>query len=117
MNQHLLMLPGIQPEEFSFLQDLTKNMTEKQQQQFYLLYSGRRKDQQTMLILCLIGVVGFAGIHRLISGDILLGILFLLTAGFCFVGTIIDAVNIKSLTYEYNRKQALEAERMVRMVM
>jgi TM2 domain-containing membrane protein YozV len=117
MNQQLLMMQGLQPDELLLIQDITRDMTENQQQQFFLLYHNKRKDQQTMLLLCLIGLAGFAGIHRIISGDIVLGILFFLTAGFCLVGTIIDAVNIKSIAYEYNRRQAIETAQLVKMVM
>ena len=116
MNQQLLMMQGLQPDELGLIQELTKDMTDAQQQQFYVMYSNKRKDEQTMLLLCLIGLLGFAGIHRLISGDIGLGILYFLTAGLCLVGTIVDAVNIKSLTYEHNRKKAMETAQVVKMM-
>ncbi len=110
------MLPGIQADEIALLQDIMRDMSEAQQQQFFVMYNGKRKEQQTMLLICLAGLIGFAGIHRMISGDVVLGILYFLTAGFCFIGTIIDAVNIKSITFEYNRKEALETAQMVRMM-
>lgn len=113
--QQIMMLPGIQPNELALVQDIMKDMTEAQQQQFLMIYSGKRKDQQTMLILCLVGILGIAGIHRLVSGDVVLGIVYLLTCGFCFIGTIIDAVNIGSLTFEHNRKQAFESAQIVSM--
>jgi TM2 domain-containing membrane protein YozV len=116
MNQQLLMMHGLQPDELVLIQELTKEMTEAQQQQFLMLYNGKRKDQQTMLLLCLIGVIGAAGIHRLVAGDILLGILYLLTGGFCLIGTIIDAININGFTYEYNRKQAIETAQLMKMI-
>lgn len=108
------MLPGIQADEIQLLQEIMSELSSTQQQQFLVIYSGRRKDQQTMLLLCLIGLLGVAGIHRLVAGDIVLGILYLITAGFCFIGTIIDAVNIRSITYEFNRKQAIETAQLVR---
>ena len=114
--QQILMMQGIQANEMALVQDILKDLTEAQQQQFLIMYSGKRKDQQTMLLLCLIGLLGIAGIHRLISGDIVLGILYLLTVGFCFIGTIIDLVNINAITYEHNRKQAIETAQMVRMM-
>jgi TM2 domain-containing membrane protein YozV len=116
MNQQLLMMQGLQPDELALIQELTKEMTESEQQQFLMLYNGKRKDQQTMLLLCLIGLVGAAGIHRLVAGDIALGILFLLTGGFCLIGTIIDAININGFTYEYNRKQAFETVQMMKLM-
>jgi TM2 domain-containing membrane protein YozV len=116
MNQQLLMLPGIAPDELALLQEIMRDMSETQQQQFLVMYSGKRKDQQTMLLICLAGLLGFAGIHRMISGDVVLGILYFLTVGFCFIGTIIDAVNIRTFTYEFNRKQAIETAQMVKVM-
>jgi TM2 domain-containing membrane protein YozV len=117
MNQQLLMMQGLQADELAVLQNVIQGMTSAQEQQFYILYQNKRKDQQTMLLLCLLGFLGFAGIHRLVTGDIALGIIYLLTAGFCFIGTIIDLININSLTFEYNRKQAIETAQMVKMMM
>lgn len=114
--QWLMMLPGLQPDELLMIQSLTKEMTDVQQQQFFALYQGRRKEQQTLLILTLAGFFGIAGIQRFVVGDIALGILYLLTLGFCGIGTIIDLVNIKNMTSDYNQKQAVEAANMVRMM-
>jgi len=116
MNQQLLMMQGLQPDELAVVQQLVSGMSDTQEQQFYMLYHNKRKDQQTMLLLCLLGFIGFAGIHRLVTGDIALGIIYLLTAGFCFIGTIIDLININTLTFEHNRKQALETAQMVKMM-
>ena len=66
-----------------------------------------------ILILTLIGFFGFAGLHRFILGQIGLGILYLLTAGLCFIGTIVDLVNYKSLAYEYNVRIAHETLNMM----
>jgi TM2 domain-containing membrane protein YozV len=108
----LMMLPNVQPEEMMNIQELTRDMSENQKQQFMLFYSNKRKEEQGLMILALIGFFGFAGIHRLTTGDTALGIIYLLTFGLCGVGTIIDLVNIKKITAEYNRKQAIEAARM-----
>ena len=108
----LMMLPNIQPEEMMNIQELTRDMSETQKQQFLLFYSSRRKEEQSLMILALIGFFGFAGIHRFVTGDTALGVIYLLTFGLCGVGTIIDLVNIKKITAEYNRKQAIEAARM-----
>jgi TM2 domain-containing membrane protein YozV len=117
MNQDMLMmLPGIDPEELAVIQSITRDMTEWEQQQFVAFYRGKRKDQMTMLVLTLIGFLGIAGIQRFVVGDTLLGVLYLITFGFCGIGTIIDIINIKSLTFEYNRRQAMEAATMVHMM-
>lgn len=67
--QMLMMLPGIQPNELHLIQSLTNEMTETQQQQFYSLYSGKRKEQQTLLIMTLIGFLGISGIQRFVIGE------------------------------------------------
>ena len=69
-----------------------------------------------ILITALLGFVGFAGIHRFIIGHIGMGILYFFTAGLCFVGTIIDAVNYKDLTLEYNSKMIVETMSMLNMI-
>jgi len=117
MDQQLLMtLQGLQPDELLTIQHLTKDMTPAQQQQFIMFYQGKRKDQQTLLIFTLIGFFGVAGIQRFVIGDILMGVLYLLTFGFCGIGTLVDIININKLTYDFNQKQAVESANMVKMM-
>jgi TM2 domain len=109
-------LPGIQADELLVIQALTKEMSDDQQKQFFALYRGRRKDQQTLMIMTLIGFLGFAGIQRFMVGEIGLGILFFLTMGFCGIGTIIDLINVKKMTSDFNQKEAMETANMVKMM-
>lgn len=102
------MLPGVQQEELIWLQELTRNYSQDNRQKFLALYQGRRKDPQTVLILCLIGLIGPAGIHRFLMNQIGLGILYILTFGICLVGTIVDAVNYQKLAWDYNKNAAME---------
>lgn len=83
-------------------------MNDEQAHMFSQVYRARRKDNQMVLILTLLGFFGFAGLHRFILGQIGLGILYFFTIGLCFIGTIVDLVNYKSLTYEYNMRIAHE---------
>ncbi len=116
-HQQLLMtMPDIQMEELSLLQNLMQNMDDRQKEQFLLFYRTKRKDKQTMLIIAAIGFLGIAGIHRFITGDIGLGILYIFTCGLCFIGTIIDILNIGQITAAYNEKQAVESANLVRMM-
>ncbi len=101
-------LPELEGMELGYIQGILKNMDEEQAALFSQVYRARRKDSQMILVLCLIGFFGFAGLHRFILGQIGLGILYLLTLGLCFIGTIVDLVNYKSLAYEYNVKVAHE---------
>ena len=49
-------------------------------------------------------------IGYLFRGDLLgqigMGLLYLFTAGFCLIGTIIDVVNHKKLAFRYNQLKA-----------
>ncbi|MEX2514225.1 MAG: TM2 domain-containing protein [Cyclobacteriaceae bacterium] len=101
-------LPELEGMELGYIQGILKNMNDEQAGLFSQVYRARRKDSQMILILTLIGFFGFAGLHRFILGQIGLGILYLLTIGLCFIGTIVDLVNYKSLAYEYNIKVAHE---------
>ena len=98
------------------LRDLSSGMTEAQTQKFLMFYKNKRKEVTTMLLLTIIGFFGVAGIQRFVIGEILLGILFLFTAGFCGIGTIIDLINIKRMTGDYNRKEAMESAAMAKMM-
>lgn len=53
-----------------------------------------RKKKIVALILCLLGLFGVAGIHRMYVGKAGSGVIYLLTGGLCLVGTIIDLIAI-----------------------
>ena len=117
MNQQLLqMLPGLQPDELVMIQQLTRDMTDEQQRQFVILYGGKRKNAQTLLVLSAIGFLGVAGLQRFVLGQAGMGILYLLTVGFCGIGTIIDMVNAERMAADYNQRQAIDTANMVRMM-
>jgi len=116
MDPNLLMnLKGISPEEYTYLQQCMNGMSAKQSQHFVMFYTGKRKSPQDILLFTLLGFLGFAGIQRLVLNQVAMGILYLLTLGLCFIGTIVDIVNHNSLTFEYNQKAAFECAHMVRM--
>nr|MBN2278301.1 TM2 domain-containing protein [candidate division Zixibacteria bacterium] len=102
------LLPEIQGEELLYIQGLLKEMSEEKARQFAMIYRMRRRDPQTVLLLTLIGFLGFAGIQRFYVDQIGMGLIFLLTAGLCGIGTIIDIINYKQLSFEYNQRQAFE---------
>lgn len=112
----LMMFPDMDSEELYNLQALMQGMTENEQQQFLAVYKGKRRERMLMLILAIVGFFGPAGIHRLISGDIGLGILYFLTVGLCFIGTIVDIINIREITLKYNLSQATESANMVKIM-
>lgn len=114
--QMLMMLPDLQPDELMLVQNLTKDMTDSQQQQFYTLFKSKRKEKKDLMILTIIGFFGVAGIQRFVVGEVGMGILYLLTIGFCGIGTIIDLVSLDKMVSKYNQKQAMDTANMIKMM-
>jgi len=108
-------LSGITQEELGFLQQATASLAENQQKYFYMIYSGKRKSPQDILIFTIIGFFGVAGVQRFATGQIGLGLLYLFTGGLCVIGTVVDLINHKSIAMEYNKKMAYESFHMAKM--
>jgi TM2 domain-containing membrane protein YozV len=111
------IMPYLNGDEMVYVQGLMKDLDDNQAQQFANVYSYRRKDPQTVLLTCLLGFVGVAGVHRVLLNQIGMGILYFLTAGVCFIGTIIDLINYQRLAFEYNQRQAQQVAIMVKGTM
>ncbi|GAB3541224.1 TM2 domain-containing protein [Pontibacter brevis] len=109
----LHLMPELDPEEMNYIQTLVRDMPDQEAQQFVNIYRTRRRESQLVLITALIGLVGVAGVHRFLLGQIGMGLLYFFTGGLCFIGTIIDAINHKRLAFEYNVK---EAQRVITMM-
>ncbi len=109
MNRILSQMPELELDEAMFIDVLLKNKTDDQIRSFAIIYRGRRRDPMIILVTTLLGFAGFSGIQRFLTNQIGMGILYFFTAGLCLIGTIIDLVNYKSLTLEYNKKVAEEA--------
>jgi TM2 domain-containing membrane protein YozV len=101
-------LPELEGDEAQYVRRLIDEMPEESVKIFAKMYRARRKDPILLLILALIGLFGVAGIHRFFVGHIGMGILYFLTAGLCFIGTIVDMINYRNFAFEYNRKVAQE---------
>lgn len=109
----LLLIPGVEPNELTYLQSLTKDLDEKQIQTFAAFYNSDRKKPDMIMIGGIIGLLGVGGVQRFMVNQVGMGILYFLTAGLCFIGTIIDLVNYKKLAYEYNQEVAHNVMRAV----
>ncbi len=110
----MMQIPAVEPNELAYLQSITQNLPEDKLQLFISLYNGKRKKTETILLCCLLGFVLAGGIQRFVVGHIGMGILYFFTCGLCFIGTIVDTINHKQLTFEYNQQMAIEAMSMVR---
>lgn len=106
-------LPELEGDEAAYISHLIKQMDEETAQKFANVYRARRKDPQIILFTALAGFLGVAGVHRLIIEHIGMGILYLLTGGLCFIGTIVDLINYKNLAFEYNRNVAQEVRSLI----
>lgn len=113
-NNLLMQIPAVEADELNYIQALTKDLTQDKLQLFITIYNGKRKKAETILICCLLGFIAAAGIHRFVLGHIGMGILYLFTGGLCLIGTIVDLVNHKQLTFEHNQQMAVESMNMVR---
>lgn len=111
----LMSLPGITPEEYAYLQQATAGLQEQQLRSFLMVYASRRKQPSDILLLTLLGFLGFAGINRFVLGQVGMGLLYFFTAGLCFIGTLVDVINHRDLTIEYNQRMVFESLQMIRM--
>ncbi len=107
-------LPDLDGEELAYVNMIVAPMTDEQAQQFAMMYRSRRKDPQMILLLTLVGFLGFAGIERFVLNQIGMGILYFFTFGFCMIGIIVDLVNYRTLASEYNQQQAYEVANLMR---
>ena len=108
------IMPQLEGQEMTFVQGLIKDMSDNVAQQFATSYLSQRKDPTTLLILTLLGFIGIAGINRFLTGQIGLGILYLLTGGVCLIGTIVDLIKYKDIAFQANQKIAQQVAVMVR---
>jgi len=108
MAKVIKVLPEITGDEMIYIQRLIADFDDDKARTFATVYRARRKDPLLILILCLLGFFGVAGIHRMITNQPGLGILYLFTIGLCFIGTIVDLINYQKITFEFNQKSANE---------
>ena len=52
------------------------------------------KEKSLALVFAILGIFGVAGIHRFYVGKIWTGILWFITLGWFYIGTIVDIVTI-----------------------
>jgi len=117
MAKILEILPELQGEEMVYVQGLIKDFDEEKGRMFAAAYRGRRKEPNLILITTILGFFGIAGVQRFLINDIGMGILYLLTFGLCWIGTIVDLVNYQKIAFEFNQKMANEVAMMIKASM
>lgn len=106
-------LPELEGDEAAYVGKLLQPYSNEKASKFASVYRARRKDPQTVLLLTLIVFLGFGGINRFYLNQIGMGILYIFTAGLCLIGSVVDIINYKDLTFEYNRKVANEVRSII----
>jgi TM2 domain-containing membrane protein YozV len=114
MKRTLKYIPEAKGNELYYLEGILEKIDDAQAEDFANVYRTRRRDPQMILLTALLGFVLIAGIHRFLTNNIGLGILYVFTGGLCLIGTIVDAVNYDKIAFEYNRRIAEEVMSMVR---
>ena len=107
------LIPALEGEELVFLQNFTNELSEEKLQTFIAVYNGKRRKADQILLGCILGFICVGGIQRFMVGQNGLGILYLFTGGLCLIGTIVDTINYKKLSFEYNQQMARESMAML----
>jgi TM2 domain-containing membrane protein YozV len=107
-------IPELEGNELATVAALLKELTDEQATYFAQGYRGKRKDSSTVLLLNLLGFVFLAGVHRFYLGQTGMGVIYLVTGGFCFVGTLIDIFTHKDMVETYNMAKATETALFVK---
>lgn len=99
-------IPMASDTELAYLKKAFDNMSAEDAERFTAVYSPQRRDYTLMLVLTIIGFFGLGGLQRLAVNQIGMGVLYILTFGLCYIGTIVDLINLKDITNNYNTEVA-----------
>ena len=101
---HLIhSLPELSREERSYIEGILGQLPREHAEAFVVRYRVRRKDPQTVLLASFIGLFACPGFQRFWLGETGMGLLFLFTAGFLAMGSIIDLATYKTLALSHNQ--------------
>ena len=97
-------IQGVELDELNMINNYTSDFSKEKLDKFLNIYVGKRQKRTNILLYTAIGFLGIAGIQRFSMGQNGLGIIYLLTLGIFYLGTLIDLINFKKLTLEANEK-------------
>ena len=101
-------------DEYSFIHHASAGLSQNQMATFMAVYNSRRKNPTDILLATLLGFLGLAGVQRFLTGNIILGLLYLITGGFLGIGTLVDLFMYKSITDDYNRHLAYDCYQLAK---
>jgi TM2 domain-containing membrane protein YozV len=84
------------------LERLKRDLSENERIQLDMEIRSQRRETGTLAAVACLGFIGLAGVHRFMLGKIGTGLLWLFTGGLCFIGTIIDLINMGKMVNECN---------------
>ncbi|MCQ2279069.1 MAG: TM2 domain-containing protein [Bacteroidales bacterium] len=91
----------------SQISDIKTKLSALPEEKSMVIMSLDFRDTTTILLLSLF--FGGWGVDRFLVGDVGIGILKLLTGGCCGILWLIDLINHKKMTHNYNYKKFIEA--------
>ncbi len=112
-DQAIIFLGGLDVEESLYIKKLLLDLGPEDRSNFIQIYAGKRRDPVLILVCILAGFLCFAGLHRLITERIGLGIAYFFTGGFLLIGTLIDLFRYKKIARTYNIKMAARTFEML----
>ena len=107
-------LPEIEGDELKYVRNIIEDLDDVKAKQFAAAYRKKRRSPNSIFLLILLGFVGIAGIHRFRLGKFGTGLLYLLTLGFVFVGTLYDLLTYEKVVFEHNKFAALRVDMDIR---
>lgn len=108
-NDILRYIPDLEHEEYLHIEDVEEELTPDEFDDFLHIYRDRRMTTQNFLLFTLLGFLGAAGVQRILTKEIGLGVVYLLTGGLFFIGTIYDLIKHKELALDHNLNSLEEA--------
>lgn len=65
------------------------------------------QSQTLAIVLCILGFFGVAGLHRIYTGKIFTGLLWMVTGGLFAIGTLVDLISLAFGTFDDKRGRPL----------
>jgi TM2 domain-containing membrane protein YozV len=107
-------LPELDGNELKYIRNLIEDMDDKTAREFADIYRKKRRSLNSIFMFTLLGFVGVAGIQRFRLGKFGTGLLYLLTLGFVFAGTLYDLLTYEKVVFEHNKFAAIRVDMDIR---
>jgi len=104
VEQLIKSLPKADALEIAYFRNQIEGLSSAQKEEAFICYQHDRVNPNLVLAFALFGIFfAFSGVHRLMLGQIGMGILYFFTGGLCLIGNIMDAANYRELSWKTNK--------------